>query len=315
MVSRNTLPPIIIATLIWSSFCAVADRWGPLIYSIPDFEVNILRCDQNFQGKLDIPVKIDGLVARSIEREAFAYCKELTEIVLPESIEEIRERAFVGCESLASANIPDQSILGDSIFAGCYNLRNIDWPANIPIIPRASFFRCSNLKIMEFPKGVLEIGFAAFQESGLEEINLPEGMRKINEASFARCRNLISASIPASVDTIGDNAFKGCDSLTTIKIPKIYHSEAEANRIGLIDIWPNGFLVEDTDVKRHEDSLEIRLAPVITVKGDPGSAKAIEVADGANGPWKLWRVVVIASGGTSVVDLEEGSTNRFYRIR
>ena len=85
--------------------------------------------------------------------------------------------------------------------------------------------------------------------------------------------------------------------------------------MGLISAWPNGFLLPETDITGPEDSLEIRMAPVVTVKGVPGTVKTIDFADSTNGPWKLWRIVVVATGGTSEVDLDAGDSKRFYRIR
>jgi len=33
----------------------------------------------------------------------------------------------------------------------------------------------------------------------------------------------------------------GCSSLTSIAIPQAFHSEAEAFRLGLDKLWPDGF--------------------------------------------------------------------------
>jgi hypothetical protein len=71
----------------------------------------------------------------------------------------------------------------------------------------------------------------------------------------------------------------------------------------------------DTDIVFPEESISVRLAPLITVKGEVGDVKTIDYADNPNGPWKLWKIVIVAQGGTSEVDLDPIAHNRYYRIR
>jgi len=44
-----------------------------------------------------------------------------------------------------------------------------------------------------------------------------------------------------AVTSIGFEAFFNCDSLTSITIPQAFHSEDEASRLGLDELWPKGF--------------------------------------------------------------------------
>ena len=53
----------------------------------------------------------------------------------------------------------------------------------------------------------------------------------------------------------------------------------------------------------------------MTVRGIPGEVKTIDASNSPDGPWKLWKIVIDASGGTSEVDLDEGADKRFYRLR
>ena len=57
------------------------------------------------------------------------------------------------------------------------------------------------------------------------------------------------------------------------------------------------------------------MVPVITIIGDVRQPKIIEVADTADGPWTVWRTVVLDWNGTTEVDLDEGAEKRFYRVR
>lgn len=60
--------------------------------------------------------------------------------------------------------------------------------------------------------------------------------------------------------------------------------------------------------------VSLRMVPAITITGDVRQPKTIEVADTADGPWTVWRTVVIDWDGTTEVDLDEGAEKRFYRV-
>ena len=53
----------------------------------------------------------------------------------------------------------------------------------------------------------------------------------------------------------------------------------------------------------------------ITVTGELNEVLTIEVADTSDGPWSVWRTVVIGEEGTTEVDLDEGAEKRFNRVR
>ncbi len=48
------------------------------------------------------------------------------------------------------------------------------------------------------------------------------------------------------VISIGLEAFRGCSSLNSITIPKAFHSDDEAWRIGIQSLWPDGFALPDS---------------------------------------------------------------------
>ena len=61
--------------------------------------------------------------------------------------------------------------------------------------------------------------------------------------------------------------------------------------------------------------VSLRMVPAITITGDVRYPKTIEVADTPDGPWTVWRTVVLDWDGTTTVDLNEGAEKRFYRVR
>lgn len=58
--------------------------------------------------------------------------KGVTEIVIPDSVQRIGERAFSGCDNITNVTIPDSvTSIGGSAFAGCSNLENITIPNSV----------------------------------------------------------------------------------------------------------------------------------------------------------------------------------------
>ena len=301
--------------LLFTEASAQVSKWGSLGYRTVGFEIHIVGCDRNATGSLVIPEEIDELPVTKILNNAFDGCQGLSAIQIPDSVREIQSKAFQSCSGLLGIAIPPKASIGETLFYGCTKLTVVDWPASITVVPRETFLDCKGLKSINLPNGVTELAKFAFSGSGLESIILPESVAKIGGFALANCQSLRSVSIPKATKEIESNAFGGSLYLTQVRIPERYHSESEAIRIGLETAWPNGFLLQDAELTGPEESLEIRLAPVVTVKGVPGEVKTIDVADSPDGPWKLWRIVIVATGGAAEVDLDEGAERRFYRIR
>ena len=187
----------------------------------------------------------------SIEFQAFAKCTNLTTITIPDSVTSIGGGAFRDCTSLTSITIPASvtSIEGYA-FVACSALTSITMPDSITRINEGAFAACSSLTSITIPEGVTSIEWGAFEDcNGLTSIIIPESVTSIGEAVMAGCRSLTSATIPESVTTIGDFAFAECYSLTSVTIPQAFHSEVEASRLGLDELWPDGFALPDSSSK------------------------------------------------------------------
>ena len=61
-----------------------------------------------------------------IEDRAFQGCKELTSIIIPNTVKEIGDYAFEGCMGLTSIVMPDSvTEIGNHAFDGCMGLTSI----------------------------------------------------------------------------------------------------------------------------------------------------------------------------------------------
>lgn len=89
-----------------------------------------------FANRYDLIEAIVPEGVKEIEEAAFA-CSNLQRISLPETVEEIKPFAFMGCRRLTSITIPDKASVDELCFYGCDNLRSIVWKGKeIPVVCR-----------------------------------------------------------------------------------------------------------------------------------------------------------------------------------
>jgi|GEM_PF-3365404 hypothetical protein len=83
-----------------------------------------------------------------IEDEAFAECSELKTVILYDRISEIGAKAFMGCRSLESIEIPSGYDLkvGDEAFAECLSLKTATLSAGYDGLGKAVFKDCISLE-------------------------------------------------------------------------------------------------------------------------------------------------------------------------
>jgi hypothetical protein len=109
-----------------------------------------------------------------IKYAAFWCCRNLTGIILPNSLKTIGAEVFYYCESLTTITIPNTvTEMGVNVFYGCNNLKSVSLPATLKEIPDYTFHNCSSLTSIEIPNSITAIGYKAFAAcTGLEEVTV-----------------------------------------------------------------------------------------------------------------------------------------------
>ena len=222
---------------------AVEDEFG-VKYS-KDWK-RLLKAPKNLSGNYSIRKGVKVIV-----NIAFALCKFLTNINIPNSVTTIGEGAFLVDKSLTSITIPSSvTTIGEGAFVWCKSLTSINIPNSVTTIEKSAFMCCQSLTNINIPNSVTTIGEGAFSGcDSLTSINIPSSVVTIignpfynwygdlyNESKvfiyedhvlFNKSKTTLIAyiaketnyTIPNSVTTIGEHAFSGCDSLTSINIP------------------------------------------------------------------------------------------------
>lgn len=191
----------------------------------------------------------------SIASYAFENCRNMTSITIPYTIESIGSSAFSGCTSLMTfTNYSNAlTVINAYTFSGCKSLNYFTIPGTITRIGNEAFSGCSSLQSIVIPNSVTIIGEYAFAGcTQLSSFSVPRSVSSIVGNVISRCTGLTSitvatdnpvydsrdncnaiihkssnklisgcktTTIPNTVKAIGDEAFYGCNGLTSVIIP------------------------------------------------------------------------------------------------
>ncbi len=175
-------------------------------------------------GDVVIPetVENDGVSYRVTEigASAFAACRQMKSISIPESIVAIRERGLENCSGLETLVIPNSvAILEYRGVFGCSGLTSLTLSNNLKEIAASTFSGCNYLTELIIPDSVEKIGDEAFNFCGrITNLVLGENLKEIGLMSFSGCYRLPSLTIPASVTKIGREAFSYNERLKSVTI-------------------------------------------------------------------------------------------------
>lgn len=149
------------------------------------------------------------------------YLGNSEDVVIPEGVTEIGNKAFSSCYSLESIEIPNGvTTIGNEAFTFCNSLRFIHIPNSVTSIGDGAFSWCESLQSVKIPDSVTSIGENAFWEcKSLQSIEIPNGVTEIERHTFYGCKSLKSVKIPKSVKKIDSYAFYNCDRIKSVEIP------------------------------------------------------------------------------------------------
>ena len=167
---------------------------GNYSYDVKDGEAEIIGYDGK-EKEIVIPEEIDGYKVTAIGDYVFSYRTEVSEVKLPESLEEIGTEAFRNT-----------------------SVKRIDIPDSVKKIGEEAFFECENLSEVKLPEGLKEIRYGTFESTAIKRIEIPDSVEKIGERAFWYCRNLSKVKFSKSLKEIGNEAFE-YTALKRIDIP------------------------------------------------------------------------------------------------
>lgn len=147
-------------------------------------------------GKRIYPAYIDGKKVTAMEARYGLNDENLTEIVIPDTVIEIKENTFEYCSKL----------------------EKITWSSNLKTIGDNAFYRCESLKELTFPDSLETIDGSFYRCTGLQTVTFNKSLKKIGGHSFKNCSSLTDIDIPDSVTELGAQAFEFCSSLDNVTL-------------------------------------------------------------------------------------------------
>lgn len=220
-----------------------------------------------------------------IPNEAFAYNKIIEELEIPESLNTIGDRVFLGCENLktikASKYIADLLrrrkeyngkilLLNGEDYISIYDYASTEaeelvLPAYFTEIPDYCFQNNPYLKKIVIPEGVEQICCCAFRGCiNLAEIKLPSTIKYIENGAFENCSSLEAIELPEGLEQISEKAFFGCENLKTIIASRTIADQLSKCGIKIPIKLPDGSLYIDIYEYNNLGLEEITLPSGIT---------------------------------------------------
>lgn len=217
----------------------------------------------------------EGCQLQRIGEGAFAYCTELTNLILPESVQYIETCAFIGCERLTEMKIPENAKgIRESALYGCSSLKKLVIPSYTKVYTEG--YKYSNTSIAK------QNNYLYDWAQNLDSVTAPANMFDFEEEHWSTApKNITYLNVNAGTltenafavinrnykvlktldisntgnTTLADEAFKGCYNLENLYLPNNlryigYMAVADCKHLQSIDIPAS---VEEIDDSAFEN--------------------------------------------------------------
>ena len=216
----------------------------------------LFNCNSYENQPTSVPSSLDMVIVgggEKISENAFAGCKSISAIVLPDTVTKVDKFAFYECSDLVYLDLGGANTIGSYAMGLCSSLYSIDITKADSIGLGALYSTDSLYSLSSKFVGGSEnenryIGYIFGAETAdfndefvskslrsvtltntasipdrafascayITEISIPEGVTEIGVRAFYSCRSLISFELPDSVKGICDDAFFACEGLTSV---------------------------------------------------------------------------------------------------
>ena len=160
---------------------------------------------------------------------AFSYCRDVTSVTMPETLQYIGPGAFYLCGSLEEVIIPDSvEDVGEWAFRRCYNLVKVHWPSSASKINELAFANVGSNHRFDEPDGpyfmlengenITHVAISGFWGAYMREFPYWDNLVEIGINSFNGTQ-LTFVKIPEGC-SVGKDAFLSNRKLQTIELPK-----------------------------------------------------------------------------------------------
>lgn len=135
------------------------------------------------ETRIIVPEEIEGYPVVGLAG-TFSNCRNITEVILPNSITFIDKHSFRNCYDLKTISFSDSlKIIGEYAFRNCYNLQDIQFPDSLKVIGNYAFDSCDSLEEFVIPKGIENLGYDIVSGKNLKRITNQSNL-EVDKKSF-----------------------------------------------------------------------------------------------------------------------------------
>ena len=170
--------------------------------------------------RIEIPETYNGKPVTTIAKGAFEKVFGVTQIIAPNSVKTVEDKAFSACTHLEKVSLVGVESIGEEAFSYCNALEEVSFGENLEVIGDKAFYTCERLPEISFPDSLAEIGDEAFfGNTRLSEVNFGTGLEYLGVSAFEDCQKIVEIVIPDGAETIiCDKAFYNCRGMRTLDI-------------------------------------------------------------------------------------------------
>lgn len=177
--------------------------FGPaLVEYSPKYDDNyaLLSYPAGRQGSYTIPSTVHDKIIDQIWTSGFEGASGLTDITISPSIGRLGTSAFEAT-SLTNVVIPDTvEQIDPAVFQNCTSLVSVKLPKGLSEIDQYMFANCIRLQHVDMPDSITKINIYAFHNcTSLTSLALPKGLTSLSVGCFEKCINLQHVVVPPSV--------------------------------------------------------------------------------------------------------------------
>ncbi len=179
--------------------------------------------------KVVIPNQVGGQTVVGISSTAFADCRDLTAVALPETLTSMEKGCLSGCTSLRALKTPLLSATPSDMQYLGYLFGADDHESNSPAVPASLEFLVLNGTMTELSP------FALYNCSSLVSVLLPDTLRTVGKYAFYNCSSLRYTDF-AHLSHIGLSAFRSCSGLERVVLSERLERIELGAFLGCVDL-------------------------------------------------------------------------------
>lgn len=134
----------------------------------------------------DLERIVVGDKVRRLPKGLYTGNTNVTEVVLPRSVEILDPEVFANCVNLEYVELSDNiTTISERAFEDCSSLTGLHWPLSLDSIGNSAFYGCKSLNVVSLPEGVKTVGDFAFGDcNGVETLYIASTVGKIGYDAF-----------------------------------------------------------------------------------------------------------------------------------